>query len=72
LADAYFELDRYQEFCSTHLASLDEVMLGFIESQDFDDLLVDTVSSTFPPHEHERFVAHYRGLLGAWAANHRG
>ena len=72
LADGYFELDRYQEFCSTHLANIDEVMLGFIESQDFDDLLVNTVSSTFPPHEHERFVAHYRGLLEAWAANHRG
>jgi len=23
--------------------------------------------STFPPHEHEQFVAHYRGLLDAWA-----
>ena len=71
LADAYFEIDRYQEFCSTHLANIDEVMLGFVGSQDFDNLLVDTVRSTFPPHEHERFVAHYRGLLGAWATNLR-
>ena len=71
LADAYFELDRYQEFCSTHLANIDEVMLGFVESRDFDDLLVDTVRSTFPPQEHERFVAHYRGLLEAWATNRR-
>ena len=30
-------------------------------------VLVDTVRSTFPTHEHEHFVAHYRGLLGAWA-----
>ena len=30
-------------------------------------LLVETVTSTFPPHEHEHFVAHYRGLLAAWA-----
>jgi hypothetical protein len=69
LADAYFELDRYQEFCSTHLANIDEVMLGFVESQEFDDLLVDTVRSTFPSHEHEQLVAHYRGLLEAWATN---
>jgi hypothetical protein len=25
------------------------------------------VHSTFPAHEHEHFVEHYRGLLGAWA-----
>ena len=29
-------------------------------------LLVDTVRSTFPPHEHDHFIAHYRGLLGMW------
>jgi hypothetical protein len=30
-------------------------------------VLVETVRSTFPAHEHERFVEHYRGLLAAWA-----
>jgi hypothetical protein len=29
-------------------------------------MLVDTVATTFPAHEHEQFVAHYRGILGAW------
>jgi hypothetical protein len=24
------------------------------------------VRSTYPPHEHDRFLAHFRGLLGAW------
>jgi hypothetical protein len=24
------------------------------------------VRATFPAHEHEQFVAHYRGLLAAW------
>ena len=38
---------------------------------DFDGLLVDTVTSTFPEHEHEQFVAHYRGLLAAWANDQR-
>ena len=28
-----------------------------------------TVRSTFPAHEHEQFVAHYRGLVGAWSAD---
>ena len=34
-------------------------------------LLVDTVRSTFPPHEHDHFIAHYRGLLGAWVADEK-
>src|SRR6478752_4291952 len=67
LADMYFQLDAYQEFCDTHLAHLDELAHGWFTSGDFDRVLVDTVRSTFPTHEQERFVAHYRGLLGAWA-----
>jgi hypothetical protein len=65
-ADAYFELERYAEFCAGPLAHADEVMLALVSSSWFDELLVATVRSTFPAHEHERFVAHYRGLLGAW------
>jgi hypothetical protein len=69
LADEYFQVDAYQEFCARHLANLDEVAHDWFTSQDFDDLLVRTVVSTFPPHEHEHFVAHYRGLLAAWATD---
>ena len=29
----------------------------------------ETVTRAFPPREHEQFVAHYRGLLGAWVAD---
>src|SRR6516225_8507569 len=66
LADAYFHVDDYEEFCAAHLAHLDEVAHAWFTSPEFDDLLVQTVVSTFPPHEHEQFVAHYRGLLDAW------
>jgi hypothetical protein len=66
LADEYFDTARYQEFCERHLAEVDEAMVAYIESEDFDRVLVDAVRSTFPAHEHEQFVAHYRGLLGAW------
>jgi hypothetical protein len=67
LADAYFQVARYEEFCATHLAHLDEVAYDWFTSGDFDDVLVRTVQTTFPAHEHDHFVAHYRGLLGAWA-----
>jgi hypothetical protein len=67
LADGYFEIDAYQEFCAKHLAHLDELAHEWFTSQEFDDVLVRTVRSTFPAHEQEHFVEHYRGLLGAWA-----
>jgi len=40
-----------------------------VESAEFDHHLVATIQRAFPPHEHEQFVAHYRGLLAAWAAD---
>jgi hypothetical protein len=69
LADAYFELDRYQEFVAQSLGDLDAIALEYFDGPDFDRLLVETVQSTFPVHEHEHFVAHYRGLVGAWVAD---
>lgn len=71
LADDYFESEKYHDFCSKHLGNLDEVMVEFIESREFDRVLVDTVRSTFPQHEHDRFIPHYRGLLEAWATDQR-
>jgi hypothetical protein len=72
LADAHFQLPEYEEFVAAKLPHLDEVLVDWVEGPDFDELLVDTVTSTFPPHEHEQFVAHYRGLLGAWTRDARG
>jgi hypothetical protein len=71
LADGYFEVGAYEEFCDRHLPHLDEAMAGYVDSPGFDDLLVETVTRAFPPREHERFVAHYRGLLAAWVADQR-
>jgi hypothetical protein len=67
LADAYFQIDEYEEFCAKKLPHLDEALVEWVEGADFDRVLVDTVQSTFPQHEQEHFVTHYRGLLAAWA-----
>jgi len=69
MAEDYFEVERYNEFCNAHLKEIDEVMVDFIKSPEFDDILVETVVTTFPAHEHEKFVAHYRGLLASWVAD---
>ena len=71
LADEYFETERYQEFCEKYLPDIDEAMVEYVESPEFDATLVDTVRATFPVHEHDRFVPHYRGLLAAWARDQR-
>jgi len=72
LADDYFETDRYLDFCASRLANLDEIMLEWVDSPEFDQFLLDTVRSTYPPAEHDRFIAHFRGLLGLWVADERG
>jgi hypothetical protein len=69
LADDYFEIAAYEEFCDRHLSHVDEAMAEYVASPEFDALLVETVTRAFPPREHEHFVAHYRGLLGAWVAD---
>ncbi len=71
LADAHFEVERYQDFCDSRLRHVDAMVLEYVEGAEFDALLVDTVRSTFPPQEHDHFVAHYRGLLGQWAHDER-
>src|SRR5829696_8156809 len=71
LADADLAAEEYAEFCVRHLPHVDEVMAEYVGSPDFDALLVETITRTFPAAEHERFVAHYRGLLAAWVRDQR-
>jgi hypothetical protein len=66
LADEYFEIDRYREFCDTTLRHVPELVAEWVSSAEFDELLVSTVRATYPAHEHDRFIAHFRGLIGQW------
>ena len=72
LADAEFESDRYWEWCEQHLSHLPERVLEWVGSPDFDKLLVETVRATYPEHEHEQFLAHFRGLTGMWVSDQQG
>jgi hypothetical protein len=69
LADGYHQSELYAEFVAEALPHVHELVVDYVESPAFDELLVATVRATFPSHEHEQFVAHYRGLLSAWAAD---
>ncbi len=72
LADDEFETDRYWEWCEQHLSHLPERVLEWVASPDFDKLLVETVRATYPEHEHEQFLAHFRGLTGMWVKDQQG
>jgi len=66
LADAYFDAERYQDFCASSLARLDQLVLDWVTGPGFDQLLVRTVQAVYPEHEHDQFIAHLRGLLHLW------
>ena len=69
LADQYFQADEYREFCSTALATLPDLVRDWVDSADFDALLVDTVCRTCPVGERDRFIGHVRGLIALWLAD---
>src|SRR4029453_13252977 len=70
LVDDYYEAARFREVCDTHLGHAEALMAEYVESPEFDAHLVRTIQQAFPPHEHDQFIAHYRGLLGARVDDH--
>jgi hypothetical protein len=70
LADEYFETERYEEFCARHLSQVDEIVYDWVTSDEFRALLRETVRATYPVHEHEKFLAHFGGLIDAWVRDH--
>ena len=66
LADSYFQVREYEEFCAEHLGRFDDLVVEYFGGAAFDEFLAATVTSTFPAHEHESMLARYRGLVGAW------
>jgi hypothetical protein len=71
LADDYFETERYQDFCARYLGHVDQIVLDWVSSEGFRSLLRETVRAMYPVHEHEKFLAHFNGLIDAWINEHR-
>jgi hypothetical protein len=66
LADEYFATEQYYDFCARELADIDQRVLDWATSPAFDKLITDTVQATYPAHEQEWFIGHFRGLTGLW------
>jgi hypothetical protein len=69
LADEYFETAKYQEWCATNLPTFDEQLVAWVSGPEFDRILTETVAATYPAHEQEKFLAHFRGLTGLWVTD---
>jgi hypothetical protein len=67
LADSYFAIEEYQQFCADQLPDIDQRVLEWATGPEFDRLITETVTATYPGNEHERFIAHFRGLTSLWA-----
>jgi hypothetical protein len=69
LADEYFETAKYQEWCAENLTDFDAKLVDWVSGDDFDRILRETVATTYPLHEQEKFLAHFRGLTGLWLSD---
>jgi hypothetical protein len=66
IADERLETERFREFCDRHLSHLDEVALDFFATDAARQAVCKKVEAMFPPHEVERFVEHFWGLIQFW------
>nr|WP_238353241.1 hypothetical protein [Kribbella solani] len=72
LADEHFETAKYHEWCASYLGDFDLRVRDWVAGPDFERLLRETVAATYPAHEQERFLAHFKGLTDLWLADQAG
>jgi hypothetical protein len=71
LTDAYFRTEEFEEFRAVALADLDELTVDYVESTEFDDLLVRAIGLEVEPERQEEIIERCRGLTRQWAADER-
>jgi hypothetical protein len=71
LADAYFRADEFEEFLAEALPHLGETMVEYVESVEFDELIVQIIRTEEPEEKQERLIERSRSAVAAWAADRR-
>ena len=66
LAHAYFETERFEEFCATHLRQLDAVANEFFGTGLARDAIRAKVQALFPAHEVDEFTELFFGRIQEW------
>ena len=71
LADAYLQKEEFEEFRATVLPHLRELTVEYVESPEFDELIVQCVRLVVEPKRQEEMIERSRSSVGAWAADQR-
>jgi hypothetical protein len=71
LADAYFQVAEFEEFRAAALSHLDELTVDYVESAEFDELIVTAIRLEVEPERHEEMIERCRTLTRQWAADER-
>lgn len=66
IAHQRFETERFEEFCATHLAHLDEVADEFFGSEGAHDAVRKKVTAIFPANEIEEFTELFWSRIQDW------
>jgi methionyl-tRNA synthetase len=66
LAEEHFETARFEEFCNTHLAHLDEVTHEFFGTAIAKDAVNQKVVSLFPAREVDMFTDYFWEKIQDW------
>jgi hypothetical protein len=71
LADDYFQTEAFEEFQAEALPQLEETMVEYVESSEFDDLIVEVIRTEEPEEKQERLIERSRTAVAAWASDRR-
>jgi hypothetical protein len=71
LSDDYFQTEAFEEFRAEALPHLEETMVEYVESAEFDELMVGVIRTEEPEEKHERLIERSRAAVAAWAAGQR-
>jgi hypothetical protein len=71
LADAYFQREHFEDFRATVLAELPEVVLEYVASAEFDELIERSIRLEVEPERHEEMIDRCRQLTQEWVGDER-
>jgi hypothetical protein len=71
LADAYYRTAEFEEFQAAVLPHLDELTVDYVESAEFDELVVTAIRLEVEPERQEEMIERCRSLTRQWAADER-
>jgi hypothetical protein len=71
LANLYFQTDQFADFRAEALPHLHELVVDYVESKEFDELVVSSIQLEVEPERHDEMIERCRDGTAAWASDQR-